>query len=177
MDSKRSNTIKEKGAAMRLRLSNKWQDFSERMHHKRRLVLMDTDTFKENFSMELTGVNIFTYVGISVIVLLLLSMLLIAFTPLHNLIPGYVKPEQREEIVRSAQTIDSLELIIEGHEQMIATIQDVISGKSLTEEQKQQAEEVSKEAVVYRHSKSDSLLRLEIEAKQKQYKDAKKKKK
>jgi hypothetical protein len=70
-----------------------------------------------------------------------------------------------------------LELIIEGHEQMIATIQDVISGKSLTEEQKQQAEEVSKEAVVYRHSKSDSLLRLEIEAKQKQYKDAKKKKK
>ena len=159
MDSQRLNTIKEKGAALRLRLSNNWQDFRERMHHKHRLVLMDTDTFKEKFSMELTGVNIFTYVGISVIALLLLSMLLIAFTPLHNLVPGYIKPEQREEIARSAQTIDSLERIIEDHDQMIAAIQAVVSGKPLTEEQQQQAQQIEEEAIQYKHSKADSLLR------------------
>lgn len=174
MDSQRLNTIKEKGAALRLRLSNNWQDFRERMHHKHRLVLMDTDTFKEKFSMELTGVNIFTYVGISVIALLLLSMLLIAFTPLHNLVPGYIKPEQREEIARSAQTIDSLERIIEDHDQMIAAIQAVVSGKPLTEEQQQQAQHIEEEAIQYKHSKADSLLRKEIEAKQKRYKEKKK---
>jgi hypothetical protein len=174
MDSQRLNTIKEKGAALRLRLSNNWQDFRERMHHKHRLVLMDTDTFKEKFSMELTGVNIFTYVGISVIALLLLSMLLIAFTPLHNLVPGYIKPEQREEIARSAQTIDSLERIIEDHDQMIAAIQAVVSGKPLTEEQQQQAQQIEEEAIQYKHSKADSLLRKEIEAKQKRYKEKKK---
>ena len=174
MDSQRLNTIKEKGAALRLRLSNNWQDFRERMHHKHRLVLMDTDTFKEKFSMELTGVNIFTYVGISVIALLLLSMLLIAFTPLHNLVPGYIKPEQREEIARSAQTIDSLERIIEDHDQMIAAIQAVVSGKPLTEEQQQQAQQIEEEAIQYKHSKADSLLRKEIVAKQKRYKEKKK---
>jgi len=174
MDSQRLNTIKEKGAALRLRLSNNWQDFRERMHHKHRLVLMDTDTFKEKFSMELTGVNIFTYVGISVIALLLLSMLLIAFTPLHNLVPGYIIPEQREEIARSAQTIDSLERIIEDHNQMIAAIQAVVSGKPLTEEQQQQAQQIEEEAIQYKHSKADSLLRKEIEAKQKRYKEKKK---
>jgi hypothetical protein len=174
MDSQRLNTIKEKGAALRLRLSNNWQDFRERMHHKHRLVLMDTDTFKEKFSMELTGVNIFTYVGISVIALLLLSMLLIAFTPLHNLVPGYIKPEQREVIARSAQTIDSLERIIEDHDQMIAAIQAVVSGKPLTEEQQQQAQQIEEEAIQYKHSKADSLLRKEIEAKQKRYKEKKK---
>jgi hypothetical protein len=174
MDSQRLNTIKEKGAALRLRLSNNWQDFRERMYHKHRLVLMDTDTFKEKFSMELTGVNIFTYVGISVIALLLLSMLLIAFTPLHNLVPGYIKPEQREEIARSAQTIDSLERIIEDHDQMIAAIQAVVSGKPLTEEQQQQAQQIEEEAIQYKHSKADSLLRKEIEAKQKRYKEKKK---
>jgi hypothetical protein len=174
MDSQRLNTIKEKGAALRLRLSNNWQDFRERMHHKHRLVLMDTDTFKEKFPMELTGVNIFTYVGISVIALLLLSMLLIAFTPLHNLVPGYIKPEQREEIARSAQTIDSLERIIEDHDQMIAAIQAVVSGKPLTEEQQQQAQQIEEEAIQYKHSKADSLLRKEIEAKQKRYKEKKK---
>ena len=31
------------------------------MQHKRRFVVMDTDTFKETFSAELTGANIFTY--------------------------------------------------------------------------------------------------------------------
>lgn len=124
--------------------------------------------------MELTGVNIFTYVGISVIALLLLSMLLIAFTPLHNLVPGYIKPEQREEIARSAQTIDSLERIIEDHDQMIAAIQAVVSGKPLTEEQQQQAQQIEEEAIQYKHSKADSLLRKEIEAKQKRYKEKKK---
>ncbi len=163
MDSERTNTIKEKGAALRLRLSNKWQDFSERMHHRHRLSLMDTDTLKEKFSMELTGVNVFTFVGISVIVLLIVAMLIVAFTPLHFMLPGYIKAEQREEIVRSAHTIDSLEQIIQSHEQMIVTIQDVISGKQLTEEQKQQAEEIADEAIQYRHSKADSLLRRDIE--------------
>ena len=170
MDNPKLKAIKEKGAALRLRLSNNWQDFRERIHHKHRLSLMDTDTFKEKFSMELTGVNIFTYVGISIIALLLLSMLLIAFTPLHNLVPGYIKPEQREEIARSAQTIDSLERIIDDHEQMIAAIQVVVSGKPLTEEQKQQAEAIEEEAIQYKHSKADSLLRQEIEAKHKRAK-------
>ena len=174
MDIPLFNAIKQKGAALRLRLSNNWQDFRERMHHKHRLVLMDTDTFKEKFSMELTGVNIFTYVGISVIALLLLSLLLIAFTPLHNLVPGYIKPEQREEIARSAQTIDSLDRIIEDHDQMIAAIQAVVSGKPLTEEQQQQAQQIEEEAIQYKHSKADSLLRKEIEAKQKRYKEKKK---
>lgn len=123
MDNDWLKSIKEKGAALRLRLSDNWQNFSERMHHKHRLVLMDTDTFKEKFSMELTGVNVFTAVGISAIVLIVLTTVLIAFTPLRGLIPGYVSNEQREEIVRNAQTIDSLEVVINQHEQYIATIQ------------------------------------------------------
>ena len=76
--------IKEKGAAMRLRLSSKWQDFRERMRHKHRLVVLDTETFQEKFSMELTGVNIFTYAGITVIVLIVLTSLLIAFAGGHH---------------------------------------------------------------------------------------------
>ncbi len=175
MASGRLDAIKEKGAALRLRLSNNWRDFRERMHHKHRLMLMDTDTLKERFSMELTGINIFTYMGVSVIVLLILSMLLVAFTPLRNLVPGYIKPEQREEIARSAQTIDSLKRVIEGHDRMIAVIQAVVNGQPLTDEQKQQTCEIEEEVAQYRHSKADSLLRLEIEAKQKRAKELKKK--
>lgn len=171
------NNIKEKGATARVRLSSNWQDFSERMRHKHRLVVMDTDDFKEKFSMELTGVNLFTAVGTSVIVLIALTMLLIAFTPLRNIIPGYIKPWQREEIARSAQTIDSLENVIQQHEQLITTIQDVLSGKPLTTQQTQQVKELDETVVVYKHSKADSLLRLEIEARHKATQEAEKEKK
>ena len=48
------------------------------------------------------------------------------------------------------------------------------SGKPLTEEQQQQAQQIEEEAIQYKHSKADSLLRKEIEAKQKRYKEKKK---
>lgn len=153
---------------MRLRLSNSWQGFRERIRHKHRLILIDADTFKEKLSVELTGVNIFTYVGIGVIVMIVLSMLLISFTPLCHFVPGYIRPEQREEIMRSAQTIDSLERVIEEHNQMIVAIQDIVSGRPLTQEQKRRAEKISMEAAVYRHTSEDSLLRQEIESRQRQ---------
>ena len=72
MENTNQNANNEKGAASGLRLSNKWQELRERMQHKRRFVVMDTDTFKETFSAELTGANIFTYAGLTFIVLLIL---------------------------------------------------------------------------------------------------------
>lgn len=163
MDDSKLNAIKEKGAALRLRLSDKWQDFRERMHHKHRFVVMDTDTFKETFSIELTGTNVFTYVGISIIVLLIIASLIIAFTPLRGIIPGYIKPELQKEAIRNAQIIDSLEVIIDQHEQHIAIIQDVLNGKPMTTVETTTTEPVDEKKIVYRRSREDSLLRKEIE--------------
>ena len=178
MDSDSSNNkMKEKGAAMRLRLSDKWQEFRERMRHKHRLVVLDTDTLQEKFSMELTGVNLFTYVGISVIVLIVLTSLLIAFTPLRNLVPGYIKPELKEETVRNAQIIDSLEVIIDQHEQHIAIIQDILNGKEFRTKKDTTTQTVADEEVVYRHTRADSLLRKEIEQQRKEAKEKQKKNK
>ena len=176
MDNDNPNTIKEKGAAMRLRLSNKWQNFRERMRHKHRLVVMDTETFQEKFSMELSGVNIFTYVGITVIVFIVLASLLIAFTPLRGLVPGYIKPELKEEVARNAQVIDSLEVIIEEHEQHIAIIQDALNGKDYHNIKDTTTYSDSEEEVVYRHSRADSLLRQDIEQQKQMAKKQQKKK-
>ena len=176
MDSRWLDTIKEKGAALWLRLSDKWQHFREEMRHRHRLVLMDTDNLKEKFSLELTGTNLFIIAGSSVLVLIILSMLLVAFTPLRSLMPGYIKPAQREEIVRNAQKVDSLEVVLQQHEQIITIMQDVISGKKMTVQQQQQVAQLGDEAVVYRHSKEDSLLRRDIESKRKAAKKKSKKK-
>ena len=167
MENTNQNANNEKGAASGLRLSNKWQELRERMQHKRRFVVMDTDTFKETFSAELTGANIFTYAGLTFIVLLILASLLIAFTPLRGLIPGFVNPELREETIRHAQIIDSLEVVIEQHEQHIKIIQDVINGEKMTAAESITTETDNDQEIVYRRSKADSLLRKDIEQRNK----------
>jgi hypothetical protein len=177
MDNPDQNAINKKGAALRLRLSNKWQDFRERMHHKHRFVVMDTDTFKETFSAELTGANIFTYAGITFIVLLILASLLIAFTPLRGLVPGFVNPELREETIRNAQVIDSLEIVINQHEQHIKIIQDILNGKTITTAESITTDVDDDKDIVYRRSRADSLLRKDIEKKTKDSKKQDKSKK
>ena len=45
----------------------------EVMRHKHKFVVMDTNTFKEKFSFELTGSHLFVALGIAVIVSILLD--------------------------------------------------------------------------------------------------------
>ena len=66
---------------------------SDVIKHKHRFVVMDTDTFKEKFSFQLSGTNLFVTVGISIIVLVLITTILIAFTPMREWIPGYTNTQ------------------------------------------------------------------------------------
>lgn len=52
--------------------------FRELMRHKHKFVVMDTNTFTEKFSFQLSGTNLFVGVGIAAIVLVALTTLLIA---------------------------------------------------------------------------------------------------
>ena len=75
-------------------IKNKWfklknSPITDVIKHKHRFVVMDTDTFKEKLSFQLSGVNLFVAVGATIIVLILLTTVLIAFTPMREWIPGY----------------------------------------------------------------------------------------
>lgn len=165
MDESILSRMKEKGAAMRLRLFSKWQDFREKMRHKRRIVVLDTDTFKEHFSLELSAANVFVALGSGAIVLVALTVLLVVFTPLREIVPGYVNPDMVEQTYRNVQTIDSLERLVDAQEQMIANIQDVIDGKDLSSFDSPAEQTGSTDEISYTHSSADSVLRQEIEKK------------
>ena len=166
MDNTLWKKITEKGVALWLRLSGKWTRFREAMRHKLRVVVIDSDTFKEHLSIELTKTNLFVAVGIGVIVLVVLTTLLIAFTPMREIIPGYVNPKMVEQTYRNAQTIDSLERLVDAQEQMIANIQAVINGEDLSLLNPPVHDTLGESDVAYTHSSADSALRREIEHKQ-----------
>lgn len=148
---------------MRLRLFSKWEQFSESMHHKRRLVILDADTLEEKHSWELTGKNVFTTVTVGIVILVVLTTLLIAFTPLRGIIPGYVSPELMEQSFSNTRAIDSLERIVDAQNQMIANIQAAVDGKVVAAPRTEEPDTVGVEEAVYRHSRADSLLRRDIE--------------
>ena len=140
---------------------------------KHRFVVMDTDTFKEKFSFQLSGINLFVTIGITVIVLILLTTILIAFTPLREWIPGYTDTRMVEQTYQNAKKIDSLEAQLENQEWMIATMQSVLRGEKFPSEpeapQSDSAATLQQLAVAYRHIKEDSLLRLEVEREDNRY--------
>ena len=147
----------------------------EVIKHKHRFVVMDTDTFKEKFSFQLSGINLFVTVGISVIVLVILTTVLIAFTPLREWIPGYTNTQMVEQSYENMRLIDSLETRLEEQEWVIGTLQAVLRGENPgggdfdTLRHDDSTATLMQLSKVYRHSVEDSLLRAEVEREDNRY--------
>lgn len=143
------------------------------IRHKHRFVVMDTDTFKEKFSFQLSGINLFVTIGVTIIVLIILTTVLIAFTPLREYIPGYTDTDMIEQTYVNARKIDSLEVMLDDQEWMIATVQAVLRGEQLGTDLEEVVGDstatLDQIAKAYRHSKEDSLLRIDVEREDNRY--------
>ncbi len=146
--------------------------FGDVVKRKHRFVVMDTDTFKEKFSFQLSGINLFVTVGITIIVLILLTTVLIAFTPMREWIPGYTNTRAMEQTYANAKKLDSLQIQVENQEWLVATMQAVLRGETpetVIEPSPDSAASLQEVAVQYRRSKEDSLLRAEVEREDSRY--------
>lgn len=136
------------------------------MKNKHRFVVIDSETYKEKFSFQLTGTNLIVTVSIIVLVLILITNLLIVFTPLREFIPGYINNDMVEQTYRNAQKIDSLERELDRQEQFVANMKEIIMGKEMPSADEVRRLSDSPAAAVqkydYHHSVADSLLRVEM---------------
>ena len=62
--------------------------FKEKLTFKYRLVVLNEDTFEERFSFKLNRLNVFVLTGISAILLIGITTMLIAFTPFAGIHSG-----------------------------------------------------------------------------------------
>lgn len=148
-------------------LWNRRHVIGDLMKHKHRFVVLDTDTYKEKISFQLSGINVFVFLGITSLLLVFLTGLLLAFTPLRELIPGYTNPRMVQQTYENARVIDSLEIQLKAQEEMLADIQAVMlgndpSGLHLQSSQKDN-DTIKPKPTPYVRSKADSLLREEVE--------------
>ncbi|WP_111308734.1 M23 family metallopeptidase [Confluentibacter sediminis] len=95
---------------------------------KYRLVVLNEDTFEERISIKLTRLNVFVLVSLSAILLVLATLLLIAFTPLREYIPGYSSTALKKQATELTFQADSLQQVIAMNDKYYASIKKVLQG-------------------------------------------------
>lgn len=140
---------------------------AKKLLHKYRLVILNEDTFEERFAFKLTRLNVFVTVGLSAIVLIALTTLLIAFTPLREYIPGYASTALRKRATSLVYKTDSLQQVIQRKNDYFNSIRKVLSGDvAATEIEDPDSVTYNKSLnapVNLNPSKADSLLREKVD--------------
>ncbi|WP_416445611.1 M23 family metallopeptidase [Leeuwenhoekiella sp. A16] len=142
------------------------KELKKKLLHKYRLVILNEDTFEERVSFKLTRLNVFILVGISSIVLIGLTTILIAYTPLREYIPGYSSAALKQQATELMFKTDSLKQTLDVNEQYYASIRKVLTGDVQTVDFNRDSLVVEKEEnfgeVNLDPSREDSILREEV---------------
>ncbi|MBP6040994.1 MAG: peptidase [Flavobacterium sp.] len=105
------------------------QQLKENLFNKRRLIILNEDTFEETFSLKLTLMNVFVVLGLGAIFIIFITTFIIAFTPLREFIPGYSSSKLKRDATELALKSDSLSHALEQNEAYIASLKKVLTGE------------------------------------------------
>lgn len=102
--------------------------FKKRLFTKNRLVILNEETFEEIFSFRLTLMNVFVVATTGALIIIFITTLIIAFTPLREYIPGYSTSQLKKEAAELALKSDSLDKALKKNEAYIKSIKKVLTG-------------------------------------------------
>jgi murein DD-endopeptidase MepM/ murein hydrolase activator NlpD len=141
--------------------------FRQKLVHKYRLVILNEDTLEERVSFKLNRLNVYVIGGLFSIFLILFTILLIAFTPLREYIPGYSSTALNKKAVYLVYKADSLEQAFNKRYVYMENLKNVLSGKIKEEDIKLETniKKIKIDDSKLKASKRDSLFRLDVEQK------------
>jgi hypothetical protein len=109
--------------------SQRRRKLKENLFNKRRLIILNEDTFEETFSLKLTLMNVFLVASVGAILIIFVTTFIIAFTPLREFIPGYSSSKLKKDALELALKSDSLSRALNKNEVYIKSIQKVLTGE------------------------------------------------
>ena len=152
--------MKDKGARTR-----KWLN---KLRNKYRLVFMNDETLEERFTFRLSRLNVFIALGTMTIILIFLTSILIAFTPLREYIPGYTNVSIQKRLYELQIKTDSIEKDLKKKDLFISNLKDIINRKDLPAETPvPENKRQNYDNIRIKKSVEDSLLRAEVESQNK----------
>ncbi len=144
----------------------KRKEIKKKLLHKYRLVILNESTFEEKISFKLSRLNVFVTGSLFIIVLIGFTILLIAFTPLREYIPGYSSTKLKRQATELTYKTDSLVTALNYTNKYLENIRKVLRGDvennpvnrdSLFEQFK-----VDPSSVDLTPIKQDSMLRAQV---------------
>lgn len=100
-----------------------------RLTDKYRLVLLNDETFEEVTSFQLTRMNVYVLVSTILVILVLIVVSAIVYTPLKEYLPGYADVNMRRDVMELKLKGDSLERVLRSNNVYLQNIKQVISGE------------------------------------------------
>lgn len=126
-----------------------------------KLVILRSDTFLEVGSVELSIRNIYIIISSIVLIISACIILLISFTPLKKLIPGYGDIEANEKVLKLIEGVDILNDNIEANDVYIGAINNILTASSkIGEEQRNGSETKGSHMINSSESSSNSSVSL-----------------
>jgi len=145
-----------------------WQRTKENLQHTYRFIIMNNETFEEVGSYRLTLLNVYIAASTILVIVALMVVLAIAFTPLRRYVPGYGEGgQERRKVERLYREVEQLEKQLLAHKKYSDNIQRILVGDVETEKDVQQEElqrPPSKDSLqAVERSKEEEQLRQEME--------------
>jgi murein DD-endopeptidase MepM/ murein hydrolase activator NlpD len=151
------DTSKQKKVKLKQKLTDKY-----------RLVVLNENTFEERFSLKLSRLNVFVLGGIFSILLVAVTIVLIAFTPIKEYIPGYSSTALKLKAAKLTFETDSLKIKLSILENFTQSIKPVLTGEFVPETIDSLRFESMKKVIDERKldaTKADSIFREKVESK------------
>ena len=129
-----------------------------------RLAVMEEDSYQEKFALSLSKRNIFLITSSVAFIIILITTLLIFYTPIREYIPGYDTSKLRIEAVENLEKLDSLIISLKQNEQFVQAFSRTLLGeefKSQYEDSQLKAIDLTELAVNV--NIEDSILRKIVE--------------
>ena len=138
--------------------------FFKKVFHKYRFVIMTDDSFEEKFSLKISKLNLFAFLGFFVFICFFSTLFLIAFTPLKEYLPGKADSDLHNELVFLTLKADSLINVLEIQKNYLDNINNIILGNDLVYPQKADSVNGFDDEISFEKSTNDSLLRVSVES-------------
>jgi murein DD-endopeptidase MepM/ murein hydrolase activator NlpD len=129
-----------------------------------RVVVISESTFEERFLTRISQLRIILLLTFFVLFIVIGSVLMVAYTPLKEFIPGYTTTALRKEAIRNSFLLDSLTVEFQKQERFIHSITKALIGEFDQQVATLENNTVEGQWVLnpQKLTTADSLLRLEV---------------
>lgn len=148
--------------------NKKNKSFLKRWRFRYRFVILNSESFEEYLSFNISKLNLFVLLCVAIAFLMVSTVVVIAYSPLKEYIPGYTTTEIRRQVVALNLLSDSLNNELSNQEIYLENIKNIIEGRDVDTSIKTLVfSNITQDSVAFDKTPEDSMLRVQVESEEK----------